>query len=217
MHSFIFAYGSKQLGEYMLGVKASPFKNLGAAMRIGLELFFGIKRKAPKIKQLDSSLDTHARTMTNLIQNFSHQVKLMFKEKEEALISNQTTQCRLSWIAIWMHAMLCSLSKLDMRIRNGASREELAHDRAMVDYIMSYGSYKIHGWNRSLRQNADTAMLRAADQAWKFGESLPNSEYYIPERTPDLDARGTGKQCDQDAIMQFGEGSLFTQEKVTSS
>ena len=87
----------------------------------------------------------------------------------------------------------------------------------MVDYIMSYGSYKIHGWNRSLRQNADSAMLMAADQAWNFGESLPNSEYYIPERTPDLDARGTGKQCDQGAIMQFGEGSLFTQEKVTSS
>ena len=44
MHSFIFAYGSKQLAEYLLGIKAAPIKNFRSAIKIGLELFFGIKK-----------------------------------------------------------------------------------------------------------------------------------------------------------------------------
>ena len=214
MHSFIFAYGSKQLGEYMLGVKAAPFKNIGAALKIGMELFLGIRRSAPKITRLDPSLHSHGTTISNLIREFSHQVKMMFKEKEETLITNQTTQCRLSWIVIWIHAMACSLSKLDMSIRNGADEATITHDRAMVDYIMAYGSYKIQGWFRALRQNSDKSMLVAAQSAWEFGGTLPNSDYYIPERTPDLDARGTGKDCDQEFIKQFGAGSLYLQEEA---
>ena len=138
---------------------------------------------------------------------------MMFKEKEEALITNQTTQCRLSWIAIWIHAMTCSLSKLDMRIRNGVDEKQLAHDKAMVDYIMAYGTYKINGWFRALRQNPDKRCLLAAEKAWEFGETLPNADYYIPERTPDLDARGTGKVCEQEFIKQFGAGSFVLHKK----
>ena len=216
MHSFVFAYGSKQLGEFMLGVKAAPFKNMGAAIKIGLELFLGITKRAPKITMADKSLHCHTTTLSNLIREFSHQVKLMFKEKEEALITNQTTQCRLSWISIWIHAIACSISKMDKAIRNGADEKQLAHDRAMLDYIMSYGVYKINGWLRALRQNPDTTMLAAAQKAWEFGETLPNEDYYIPESTPDLAARGTGKVCSQDAIKEFGSGSVYIQEEAAS-
>ena len=98
-------------------------------------------------------------------------------------------------------------------IRNDVGEKQLAHDRAMLDFIMSYGVYKINGWLRALRQNPDATMLVAADKAWEFGESLPNEEYYIPESTPDLAVRGTGKVCDQDAIKQFGSGSTYIQEE----
>ena len=217
MHSFIFAYGSKQLGEFMLGVKAAPFKNLGAAMKIGMELFLGIRRAAPKVTKLDPSLKEHARTLSNLIREFSHQVKLMFKEKAEALITNQTTQYRLSWISIWIHAIACSLSKMDANIRNSVDEKQLAYDRAMLDFIMQYGTYKIDGWLRALRQNPDAAMLEAADKAWEFGETLPNADYYIPESTPDMNARGKGKVVDSETIKQFGEGSLFVKQEETAS
>jgi acyl-CoA dehydrogenase family protein 9 len=216
MHSFVFAYGSKQLGEYMLGVKAAPFKNMGSAIKIALELFLGIRKSAPKVAKVDPSLRNHATTLSNLIREFSHQVKLMFKEKEEALITNQTTQCRLSWISIWIHAMACSISKMDKSVRDNVGEKQLAHDRAMLDYIMSYGVYKINGWLRGLRQNPDSTMLAAAEKAWEFGESLPNEDYYIPESTPDLSVRGTGKVCEQEAIKQFGSGSVFLQEEATS-
>jgi hypothetical protein len=76
--------------------------------------------------------------------------------------------------------------------------------------------YKINGWLRGLRQNPDSTMLAAAEKAWEFGESLPNEDYYIPESTPDLSVRGTGKVCEQEAIKQFGSGSVFLQEEATS-
>ena len=214
MHSFIFAYGSKQLGEFMLGVKAAPMKNISAAIKIAMELFLGIRRSAPKITRLDPSLHEQGKIIAHLIRDFSHQVKLMFKEKEESLITNQTTQCRLSWIAIWIHAMTCSLSKLDKNIRDGVGETQLLHDRTMVDYIFAYGTYKINGWLRALRQNPDQAMLKAAEKAMEFGDTLPNADYYIPESTPDLDVRGTGKVCEQECIKQFGGGTVFTQEKA---
>ena len=112
--------------------------------------------------------------------------------------------------------MACSISKMDKRIRDGVDEKQLAHDAAMLDYIMSYGVYKINGWLRALRQNPDATMLLAADKAWEFGESLPNEDYYIPESTPDLAARGAGKVCDQDAIKQFGGGSVYIPEEATS-
>jgi acyl-CoA dehydrogenase family protein 9 len=217
MHSFVFAYGSKQLGEYMLGVKAAPIKNIGAALKIGMELFLGVRRPAPKISMVDESLSADARMLSNHIREFSHQVKLMFKEKEEALITNQTTQYRLSWISIWIHAMACSISKMDKSIRDGLDSKQLDHDRAMLDYIMDYGTYKINGWIRALRENPDSTMLKAADKAWEFGESLPNSDYYIPESTPDLDALGTGKVCDQESIKQFGGGSVYVQQEEAAT
>jgi hypothetical protein len=60
-------------------------------------------------------------------------------------------------------------------------------------------------------------MLKAAEKAWEFGESLPNADYYIPESTPDMDARGTGKVCDQESIKQFGAGSLYVQQQETAA
>jgi hypothetical protein len=59
-------------------------------------------------------------------------------------------------------------------------------------------------------------MLLAAQKAWEFGESLPASDYYIPEKTPDLDVRGAGKVCNQEYIKQFGEGSMYLQEETAS-
>jgi hypothetical protein len=50
-------------------------------------------------------------------------------------------------------------------------------------------------------------MLAAAKVAFNRAHTLPNSDYSIPERTPDLKARGTGRQSDQTHIPQFGSGT----------
>jgi len=211
MHSFVFAYGSKQLGEYMLGVRAAPFKNLGAAMKIAGQLFLGLRPAAPSITGLDPSLAKYTSQLESLIREFSHQVKMMFKEHGEKLITAQMIQARLSCSVIWIHALTCSLSRLDHSIRNSVDGTQLAYERSMVDHISDLAGKAIKDAIRDLRKNTDVSMLAAADAAETFSVALPNADYYIPERTPDLDVRGTGKSADQACIDQFGSGSMASE------
>jgi alkylation response protein AidB-like acyl-CoA dehydrogenase len=208
MHSFVFAYGSKQLGEFMLGVKANPLKNMGAAMKIGLELFLGIRRAAPKVDGLHPSLQSHADTLSGLTREFGHRLKTSFKDYQEELITNQMVQRRLSWSCIWIHTISCCLSRLDHDIRNGLEGDQLAHDRALVDHIVDMGAAEIHANLTSLRHNTDVSMRKAADAAWSRLKDMPHGDYFIPEQTPDKTAFGKGKPIDVETIQQFGSGSM---------
>lgn len=214
MHSFIFAYGSKQLGEYMLGIKAAPFKNLGAAMQIGAELFLGIRRAAPRITRLHPKLAHHQRDLEERIREFSHQVKLMFKEHEEKLITRQTIQARLSWAAIWLHAIACVLSKADRSIRSGNNGEELVNELKIVSHCCAMGGEEIDNALRGLRTHIDDSMRTAAVAALKQIDALPNADFVMPEKTPDLAVRGKGRPLDQTHIQQFGSGSTVKKEDV---
>ena len=207
MHSFVFAYGSKQLGEYMLGVKAAPMKSPGAALRIGAELFLGIKPARPAISRLHPSLATHARDLESHIQRFSHAVKVMFKKHAEKLITAQMIQARLSWAVTWMHAMTCSLARLDRSIRSGVNGKELADERVLVDYVCTIAGEEIDANLRALHHNSDRKIKPACDVAARQISALPNSDFAIPEATPDKSAHGTGIKQDQTHIPQFGSGS----------
>jgi acyl-CoA dehydrogenase family member 9 len=214
MHSFIFAYGSKQLGEWMLAVKAAPTKNLGAALRIGAELFLGVRRPAPKITRLHARLGHLADDLCRRTQEVSHQVKLMFKEHEEKLITAQMIQARLSISSLWLHAMACTLSKLDRNLRNGLDGDNLELELALVEHLCAMAGEEIDHQLIALRRNTDASMKKAAAATLKWIDTLPNADYAIPEKTPDAAARGKGKKLDQTAIPQFGSGSAFTGHAV---
>jgi hypothetical protein len=49
-------------------------------------------------------------------------------------------------------------------------------------------------------------MRRAARVAIEEADELPNSDYVIPEKTPDKSAFGAGKKPDQTHVPQFGSG-----------
>ena len=51
-------------------------------------------------------------------------------------------------------------------------------------------------------------MLLAAEAAIKHSNSQANSDYVIPEHSPN--AKGTGKVVKQDGIKQFGSGSVVS-------
>ncbi len=208
MHSFIFAYGSKQLGEWMIGVKNAPMKHMGDAVKIGMQLFLGVRPPAPSISMMHESLRVHADEVEALTREFSHQVKMAFKEHEEQLITRQMVQRRLSWCVIWLHALSSVLSKHDRDIRNGLDGTSLEHDRALVDHCMAMGAQEIHHEIRSLRVNTDDTMQRCADAAWSELQSMPHSEYIVPEKTPVDEACGNGWKADQEMIQQFHSGSL---------
>ncbi len=217
MHTFVFAYGSKQLGEYMIGVKNAPFSNLAAALRIGSELYLGIKRAAPSISRVNGRLRHLAADLERRVQQFSHQLKLMFKQHEEKLITRQMIQARLSMAVVWIHAMTCSLSKLDMNMRKGLDGAALEHDLAVVNHVFALGGEEIDNALRDLWKNTDDTMVKAAAVALKRTDALPNSDYSIPERTPDLKARGTGRKPDQTNIPQFGSGSTVKTSDIPAA
>lgn len=207
MHSFVFAYGSKQLGEYMLGVKANPMKHFGAALQIGSELFLGVRRPSPNITRLHPKLTELERDLELRIREFSHQVKLMFKEHEEKLITRQMIQARLSTAATWIHAIICTLSRADQSIRQGNNGQELADELTLVRHVCAVAGEEIDAALRGLRENSDETMRAAAAVAMKHIDALPNSDYFIPESTPVMEARGKGRQIDAVNVPQFGSGS----------
>jgi alkylation response protein AidB-like acyl-CoA dehydrogenase len=155
MHSFVFAYGSKQLGEYLMGVKAKPFKHIGTALQIGAELFLGIRRPAPRITKLSPKLAHMQRALEQHVRDFSHQVKLMFKKHEEKLITNQMVQRRLSLMVMWIHAMACSLARVDRSIRAGINGETLEAELRTVEYICAFAGEEIEAARRGLYKNTD--------------------------------------------------------------
>ena len=216
MHAFIFAYGSKQLGEWMLGVKANPLKALGPALRIGSELYLGVKRGLPTFSRLHPRLERMGHELMMRIREHSHQVKMSFKEHQEALVTAECIQRRLSLSAMWIHAMACALSKLDRNLRTGLDGAELEYEMGVVEHLVAMAGLEIDEQIRALRVNADDSMNRVAGMALKRSDQFDNAHYAIPERTPVMDVRGTGKKADVNTIPQFGAGSTFAGVKVTS-
>src|SRR5690606_35606642 len=156
----------------------------------------------------------HTVELQERVREFSHQVKLMFKEHQEKLVTAQTIQARLSMAVLWLHAMSCSLSKLDRGLRNGLEGEGLDYELAIVDHIFAMGGHGIERHLADLRANTDATMVRAAAAVERRIATLPDGDYAIPERTPDMNARGRGKKINQDAVPQFGSGSVFSGQKV---
>ena len=214
MHQFICNYGAKPLLESMLEIKNAPVKNMAAGARLGAEVFLGIKRSAPTLDMLDDSLAPLANRISTMTRELSHEFKRMAAELKEKFATDHLTQERISHCFIKLHAMICSLSKLDLSIRNGVSGKELDQERNIVEHLFTLFEHDIEIKRMELRNNSDETMASAADAAFEWSKGLPNSDYAIPESTPDASARGHGKQVDQNQIPQFGEGSIFKGEEL---
>ena len=209
MHSFLFAYGSKQLGEWMLAIKNKPFGNLGASMKIGAELFLGVRPSVPVAPNIDGRLKPLLDEVMRRIADHSHSVKMAFKEHEERLVTAGLVQRRLALVSMWIHAMVCSISKLQARIDGGLHGNELEYELAIVRHLCAIANDEIVREQRNLTINSDASVKAAATAAMKWIDGKPNGHYDIPEKTPDMTARGTGKEPDLKGIPQFGTGSIF--------
>ncbi len=226
MQSFIFAYGGKQLAESMLGVKgavgwdaeAGLGSNLSRIMANGLrpavmrraiplatELFLGLKPSAPSVTRLHGSLRAQGERLALLTRDHSHVFKMASKIHEEAIIDRQAVQARIGDSAMWLHAMACTLSKLDSQIRAGADGLEFERDRAAAEHFLDLAELEIRACFRALHENPDDSMRRSAAAAIALNDSRPNSEYIIHERSPT--AAGTGRAVQGEHVKQFpGDG-----------
>lgn len=208
MLSFIFSYGSKQLGEALLKIAANPLKHLSQALQISAELFLGIKKQPPKITRLHPSLAPLKAKLENHVQQLSHQTKRIFHKHREKLIARQLLQARLSWIAIWIHAMSCSLSYLDRSLRSGMQAKQIDSQKAIVEHFFALASRAIEQNFQALERNADGTLHAAAKAALAQANQLSNKDYVLPEKTPVEKVRGSGRQPDQSQLQQFGSGWL---------
>ncbi len=226
MQSFIFGYGGKALAEQMIGLKnavswesaqsigqnlsriARAISNrrvLAKAVPLGLELFLGLRPMPDRFTRIHPSLAAHAERLCELVREHSHQFKRASKVEQEKIVERQTVQARIADSAIYLHAMACTLSKLDRQIRAGEEGVAFEADKAAALHFLEIAELWIRDAWRALRFNADPSMRRAADAAIAHNDSLPNGDFVIPERSPV--ARGTGRVPKQDGIKQFpGDG-----------
>ncbi len=222
MQSFIFAYGGKQLAERMLGIQEAVGWNdqeglganlsrivrnmrrtkvMKAAAPLGIELFLGVRRKAPTLTRIHPSLRAEADRLCRFIREHSHQFKVASKNYKEAIINRQAVQARVADSGIWLHAWACTLSRLDLDVRRGGEGAEFERDRAAAKHFFDLAEESIRENFRRLYENTDDTMLAAAAAALKYSETLPNELFSIPEKSPV--AAGTGRRLKQDGIKQF--------------
>jgi len=207
MQSFIFAYGGKQLAEQMLGIKDMADNKkftltmMKAAVPLGMEVFLGMRKKAPTINKIDPSLRASAARMTKLISELTYQFKVISKKKDAAIVTAQATQARLADAAMYLHAWSCTLSCLDKDIRNGESGTEFERNKAAAVHFFDIAELAIHQAFRELHENADDTMLKAAELAFAHSDTLDNKNFAIPESSPS--SKGSGRELKQDHIKQF--------------
>jgi len=207
MQSFIFAYGGKQLAEKMLGIKDMADNKrftptmIKAALPLGREVFLGIRNKAPSMTKLHPSLSPYGARMCRLISELTYQFKVISKKKDAAIVTAQVTQARLADAAMYLHGWACTLSRLDMDIRNNESGTEFERNKASAIHFFDLAELAIHDAFRGLHENADDTMLTAAAAALAHSSTLDNGLFAIPESSPS--DRGTGRELKQDHIKQF--------------
>ncbi len=224
MQSFIFAYGGKQLAEKMLGVQQAvgwdhedtPAHNLSrifrglkrpgvvrAAAPLGAELLLGVRPHGPHLGAIHESLRKQADAFCHLVREHSHYFKLASKHYGEQIVARQAVQARLADSAMWLHAWACTLSRLDHDIRHRGTNHDVRfeRDRTAAVYFMDMAKTEIARCFHDLFENDDDTMREAAKAALQYSEQLPNTDFAIPESSPN--AKGTGRVAKPDGIKQF--------------
>ena len=224
MQSFVFAYGGKQLAEYMLGVLntvqwsddetvgentarilGGAFKpaTVKAGLPLATEIFLGKKVSKPSVTRVHPSLRSFADRLAAHVQTHTREFKLASKKMEEQIVTAQVTQARFADNATLMFAWACVLAKLDRQLAEGASGAEWDRDRLAGLHFMHMAHERIEANVRGLHKNSDESMRRAAAAALDYVETLPDADFYIHESSPTH--RDLGHPVQEDFIKQFPE------------
>jgi alkylation response protein AidB-like acyl-CoA dehydrogenase len=232
MQSYMFGYGGKQLAEMMLGVKnallkdsdesfgsfiAKAIKNtfrvdiMKRAIPLGIEVFLGIRPALTRLSKIRSAeLAPYAERLAMLTRELSHQFKVLSKKYDVKMLDRQAVQARIADVAMLLHGYACTLSKLDRDMQshggNGAADLEYQRDKAAALHFFDLAEVEIGARFREMYENADDSMLAAAEIALKHNDSLSNSNFIIPEKSPT--AKGTGRTPRQEGIKQFPGAKL---------
>jgi hypothetical protein len=176
---------------------------------LGLELFLEVKRKRPSIHDVHADLKPFARRLEYLSRDLSYHFKKVSMDHQEEIVTHQNTQARLADAAIYLFAMIAALSKRDRQLKENASVLESEREAAAFVHFFDLAELTIEERFRELYRNADVSLRNAARVSMDYSDSLPNSRFIIPERSPV--AAGTGRDPAQSAIPQF-PGDLYVDQ-----
>ncbi len=227
MQTFVFAYGGKQLFEYFLALMWDPEQSFGEnianllkrmtngkVLQQGIaflaEVFLKIKPKRPELTKLHSSLSHYSKRFSILTQEHSYHFKKMIIKHRESLITKQVVQARIADVAIWLHAYMCTLSKLDMQLRKDESGVAFERDKAAALHFFDLAEREIRTRFDSLYYNADKTLDDAAKKTMNYTDTLPNSDFIIHQKSPN--AKGTGRKPVKEFVKQFLGGKKDTQD-----
>jgi len=226
MQGFIFAYGGKQLAEFMLGVLNTvswddeqdlpdnvtrilkgAFRpaTIRAGTPLAAEIFLGKRVARPSFERLHPSLSSFADRLAAHVQNHTRAFKVTSKKHADEIVGRGAIHARLADNASYLFAWSCVLARLDQQMMEGASGAEWERDKAAGVYFMHMAHDGIEQNLRQLERNADDAMRTAAEASLAFVESLPAVDFYIHEASPN--AAGTGRPVQQAHIKQFPGGA----------
>jgi hypothetical protein len=227
MQSFIFAYGGKQLAEHMLWIQeamgwnsdASVSANLNRilenglkptvlrrAIKLGTELFLGVKSPVPEIGGLHPALQAYGNRLARLVRSHSHHFKLVSKWHREKVIQRQVDQGRLAHSAMYIYALTASVGKMDALIRSGGHGEVYDRDRSAFEHAFDLLELRVHNLFGEMRVNADRSMREAAEAARYHSDTLPHSDFVIHESSPI--ARNQGRPVAREYVRQFPGKSM---------
>lgn len=230
MLSFIFAYGGKQLAEYMLGVlntvqwddeetlQENIARILSGAFRpatikagtpLATEIFLGRKVAAPEIARVHPSLRSFADRLAEHVRTHTREFKLASKRMEEKIVTAQATQARLADSAVQMFAWSAVLARLDQGIAEGRTGTAWEAERAAGLHFLHLAHERIQANVRDLSRNSDASTTRTAAALFAHFDTLDNGSFAIHESSPN--AQGTGREPARAFIKQFPEtGEPFT-------
>ena len=222
MHSFIFAYGGKQLAEQMISIQQALLwnedettsENLGRMLKNGLnpqiqkralplaaQLFLGFKGQKPQINGLHPLVGRYGDRLAALVRRHAHAFKMVSKWEREAIVSRQIQQARVADNAILLFGLTCALSKMDRQLRENDYGPAFERDKTAFAFLFDWFEKRFDENLRGMRHNSDAAMRQAADAARRHNDTLPNADFYIPESSPV--AQGIGKKIPTEDVRQF--------------
>ena len=158
---------------------------------------------------MNPQLRSQAERIARIIRDQSFLFKKASLHYKEEIVSRQVVQARLADTFIYLFAMVATLSRIDDQIKRGDAGPAFDRDREAALFFFDYAEIEIRQRNATLFKHADDAMLKAAEAAIVYNDSLPNADFIVPEKSPV--AAGTGRTPDQTDIAQFPGDGLESQ------
>lgn len=226
MQSYIFGYGGRSLAEHMLGVRQALTwdrdEGLGANVRrlarngttgtlikagvpLAAEVFLGVRHRLAHRPEVHPELAAWADRLVEAVRQHTHEFKQAARREDSRIVERQVVQSRIADATMWLHAWTCTLSRLDRQMCACHSDEEqqtpkFERDRAAAEHFMALAEVEIDACYAALYKNADESMRTAADAALAYADTLPNGDFYLPERSP---VAQNGRPTSQEGIDQF--------------